>query len=73
MIYQFLFFKPVLFCVLPKSNSGVISLMRVLGLKFEPWGYKLDGRNILLVNDLKRVSKSLRNLALVDICFYLYV
>jgi len=72
MTYQFLIFKPVLFCVLPKSYSGIISLMTVLGLKYEPWGYKLDGRNTLLENDLKRPSKSLRNLTLVDICFYLY-
>jgi hypothetical protein len=47
--------------------------MGVLGLKYEPWGYKLDGRNTLLENDLKKASKSLRNLALVDICLYLYI
>jgi len=47
MIYQFLIFRPVLFSVLPKSNSGVVSLMRGLGLKYEPWGYELDGRNTL--------------------------
>jgi hypothetical protein len=63
MIYQFLIFRPVLFSVLPKSNSGVISLMKVLGLKYESWGYKLDGRSTLLGNDLKKASKRLRNLA----------
>jgi hypothetical protein len=73
MIYQFLIFRPVLFSVLPNLNSGVISLMRVLGLKYEHWGYKLDGRNTLLGNDLKKESKSLRNLASVDICFYLCI